>query len=135
MKKKRKLVIFLAGLFVIFATSNWWIFRYRRVVSSFSGHLRNERYEETNAMLVAPSEIKSQSDGSLRIVDDAGTETIVPKASLPFMSGGGQASESHSFSMTALQNRPRPGWVKDPVTIYFRYDSGKLRISSVDAWN
>ena len=128
--KKRLITISavaLTAVFIIFAVTNWWVYRSDRVTLAFVGHLSHERYEQAAQMLIAPSAIKVASEGGLTVVDHAGNSVTVPEARLPFHSGGGKPDGPGDFSMTALQGA-KNGQVENPVFIYLSLDGGKIRI-------
>lgn len=132
--KKRLITIsalVLTAVFIIFTVTNWWVYRPGRVTSAFVGHLSHERYEEAAQMLSAPSAIEAASEGGLTIIDHSGKSVTVPKARLPFHSGGGKPDGPGDFSMTALQGA-KNGQVENPVVIYLGLEGGKIRIERVD---
>jgi hypothetical protein len=132
--KKRLITILalaLTAVFIVFAVTNWWVYRPGRVTSEFVGHLSHERYEEAALMLSAPSAIEVASDGGLTVVDHAGNSATVQEARLPFLSGGGEPDGPGDFSMTALRGA-KDGQADQPVVIYLGLDGGKIRIERVD---
>lgn len=83
-------------------------------------------------MLIAPSAIELDSNGGVILVDHNGNASTVPKARLPFLSGGGLPDGPGDFSMTALQGS-KNGRVDGPVTVYLKVEGGKIRIERVDS--
>lgn len=133
--KKRLITISAVALttvFIIFAVTNWWIYRSDRVTKAFVGHLSHERYEEAAQMLIAPSAIEVDSSGGVLLVDHDRNATAVPEARLPFLAGGGRLDGPANFSMTALQGS-KNGRVEGPVTIYLSVEGGKICIERVDS--
>lgn len=123
----------LTAVFIIFAVTNWWVYRSDRVTKAFVGHLSHERYGEAALMLITPSYIEVDSKGGVVLVDQSGNRTAVPKTRLPFLAGGGRSDGPGEFSMTALQGSQN-GRVEGAVTVYLSVDGGKIRIERVDSF-
>jgi hypothetical protein len=122
----------LTAVLICSAVTNWWVYRPKRTIGAFVGHLSHERYEEAAQMLIAPSAIEVDSSGGVLLVDHDGNATAVPEARLPFLAGGGRPDGPDDFSMTALQGSQN-GRVEGPVTIYLIVEGGKICIERVDS--
>ena len=131
MKKTAIVALVIAAVVAALAVTDWFAYRPDRLASAFVGHLAAERYDEAAAMLRPPSAIEVAPDGGLTVIDHGGSPAAVPKASLPFLSGGGTSNGPGHFSATALQGRTETGAVREPVTLYLSVDGSGTRIESV----
>lgn len=133
MNNRNRIILALAVVFAVVASTAWLVERPKRITEAFVGHLSHERYEEAEQMLQAPSALKMTLDGGIVLVDRAGNSTAIPADKLPFLAGGGEANGPGDFAMTALGNRTNRRLNSPAVIAYLSLEGRKIHIERVDA--
>ncbi len=139
---KRFLLVGL-GLIVLAVAAQWWWERSTRTAEGFIATLSKGRYQEAQALLVAPSSIEATEGGGLVLTDRAGNATTAPKQNLPFLSlqlpgdersrgRGSLPSRINKFTMIALGESKGGILLTQPIRLHLQVDGGKVHIDKID---
>ena len=131
MTKFLKVLFAMVLVLVAVGAAIFWFDQPRRTTEQFVGNMYHERYEEAAGMLLAPSALNVESDGSLVIIDRNGRSITVPKIQLPFIVGGHDHEQEHDFNMTALGPSTEGILHDTPVTLYLSVVGSEVAIETM----